>query len=66
MSVWVAKEADFVKEYYFYAFRSIPVILASQFSAGSIEFVMKAISSQYKILIRFAKYPANTGLYCKN
>ena len=66
MSVWVAKEADFVKEYYFYAFRSIPVTLVSQFSAGSIEFVMKAISSQYKILIKFATYPANTGLYCKN
>ena len=65
VSVWVAKEADFVKEYYFHAFRSILVTLSSPFSAGSIEFVMKAMHSQCKILIRFARYSANTGLSCK-
>lgn len=62
-SVWVANEADFVKEYYFYAFRSTLIILSSQFSAGSVEFVMKAMHSQFKILIRFARCPANIGLY---
>ena len=60
-----SQRGRFCQRIYFYAFRSTLIILSSQFSAGSIEFVRKAMHSQFKILIRFARCPANIGLYWK-